>query len=174
MSKILWIDLEMTGLNPNVDRIVEVGALITDWDFNVLATYESGVKHDKELLQRLFKVNPWAADHAESTSQLLRLSAKSPSSDKVQGELIAFVNDHFNNEPVLLAGNSIHQDRRFIRKYWPELEARLHYRMLDVSAFKVVMMGKYNIKFEKTETHRALDDIKESIEELRSYLKKFN
>ena len=76
------------------------------------------------------------------------------------------------HEPALLAGNSIHMDRQFIRHWWPNVEKRLHYRMLDVSAWKVVMIGKYGIEYEKLEKHRALDDIRESIDELEFYLTK--
>lgn len=172
-AKLLWIDLEMTGLNPNSDRIVEVGVIATDWDFNELATYESGVGQSGDVLEKLFKANPWAQQHAENTKQLTQLSLKSPTQELIEAELIKFVDDHFDkDEPVLLAGNSIHQDRRFIRKWWPNLEKRLHYRMLDVSAWKVVMAGKFGIEVKKAESHRALDDIKESIEELKTYLKK--
>ena len=111
-AKILWIDLEMTGLDPQKDRILEVAAIATDWDFNEIATFES------------------------------------------------------------LGGNSIHQDRRFIRAEWKKLEKMLHYRMLDVSAWKVVMSAKFKRVFAKPENHRALDDIRGSIEELKFYLKK--
>jgi oligoribonuclease len=91
----------------------------------------------------------------------------------VENELLAFIDEHFDSEkPVLLAGNSIHQDRKFIANEWHRLDARLHYRMLDVSAWKVVFEGKYKKKFAKPEAHRAMDDIRGSIEELQYYLKK--
>jgi len=172
-AKLLWIDLEMTGLDPQKDRIVEVGAVITDWNFKELAKYQSGVGQDKALLERLFKANPWAAEHAKNTKSLTELSLKSPDQKTVENELIKIIDDHFaKGEPALLAGNSIHQDRRFIKKWWPELDKRLHYRMLDVSAWKVVMQGKFNIEFKKSKKHRALDDIYESIEELKAYIKR--
>lgn len=82
------------------------------------------------------------------------------------------MDEHFEDGPVLLAGNSIHQDRKFIDRWWPKFSRRLHYRMLDVSAWKVVMEGKYKKKFAKPENHRALEDIRGSIEELRYYLSK--
>ena len=91
----------------------------------------------------------------------------------VENELLAFISEHFDDsEPVLLAGNSIHQDRKFIENEWPRLNARLHYRMLDVSAWKVVFEGKYRKKFAKPESHRALEDIRGSIVELQYYLNK--
>lgn len=91
----------------------------------------------------------------------------------VEDELLAFMDEQFGpDELVLLAGNSIHQDRKFIDAEWPRLAARLHYRMLDVSAWKVVFDGKYKKRFAKPEAHRALDDIRGSIEELQYYLAK--
>ena len=91
----------------------------------------------------------------------------------VEHELLGFIDQNFaDEEKVLLAGNSIHQDRKFIENEWPRLNARLHYRMLDVSAWKVVFEGKYKKKFAKPEAHRALDDIQGSIQELQYYLKK--
>ena len=91
----------------------------------------------------------------------------------VENELLAFVNEHIGEaETILLAGNSIHQDRRFIVNEWPRLNDRLHYRMLDVTAWKVVFEARYGKKFAKPEAHRALEDIRGSIEELNYYLKK--
>lgn len=90
----------------------------------------------------------------------------------VENELLAFIDEHIGAEKVLLAGNSIHQDRRFIANEWTRLDARLHYRMLDVSAWKVVFEGKLKKKFAKPEAHRALSDIRGSIEELKYYLKR--
>jgi oligoribonuclease len=91
----------------------------------------------------------------------------------VENELLAFINEHFaSDKPVLLAGNSIHQDRKFIENEWPRLNEKLHYRMLDVSAWKVVFEGKYKKKFAKPEAHRAMEDIQGSIEELQYYLGK--
>jgi oligoribonuclease len=87
--------------------------------------------------------------------------------------LCEFLDEHFSGDkPVLLAGNSIHQDRKFIDNEWSKLASKLHYRMLDVSAWKVVFEGKYRKKFAKPESHRALADIRGSIEELQYYLKK--
>lgn len=95
------------------------------------------------------------------------------SGEAVEEELLAFITEHFDDEkPVLLAGNSIHQDRKFIENEWPRLNARLHYRMLDVSAWKVVFEGKYKKKFAKPEAHRAIEDIQGSIEELQYYMEK--
>lgn len=172
-DKILWLDLEMTGLNPAKDRVLEVAAIVTDWDLNEIDTFESGVGHDPAALQLLVDANPWYADHPDNTDALLKLSAESQPEEFVAAKFEEFINNHFKkDEPALLAGNSIHMDRQFIRQWWPNVERRLHYRMLDVSAWKVVMIGKYGVEYEKLEKHRALDDIRESIDELEFYLAK--
>lgn len=172
-AKILWIDLEMTGLDPKKDKIVEVAAVMTDWDFNELAVYESGVGQDEKTLRRRFGANEWAMNRPAETQELLDLSLQSPASSKIQDELVELIKTHFDTtKPVLLGGNSVHMDRRFIIEEWPLLDKLLHYRMLDVSAWKVVFEGRFGKKFAKPENHRALEDIRGSIMELQYYLKK--
>lgn len=172
---ILWLDLEMTGLDPDKDRIIEVAAIVTDWDFNEVDRFESGVGHDPNVLKMLFDANPWYVQQPQQVNELIELSGNSPDEQAVQAKFVEFINKYFkNNDPALLGGNSIHMDRQFIRRWWPSVEARLHYRMLDVSAWKVVMIGKYGVEYEKLEKHRALDDIRESIDELQFYLGKMS
>lgn len=176
-AKLLWIDLEMTGLDPIKDRILEVAAIATDWDFTEIATYEGVVKVGPRLMERRMLKGPSAAFyalHAENRDALFAQNlTKGRSARTVENELLHFIETYFDAEtPVLLAGNSIHQDRRFIVNEWPRLDARLHYRMLDVSAWKVVFEGKFKKKFAKQSTHRAMDDIRGSIQELAYYMKK--
>jgi oligoribonuclease len=173
-DKILWVDLEMTGLNPTKDRILEIAAIVTDWDFNEIDTFESGVGHDPAALQLLVDANEWYSGHPEHKEDLLKLAANSQPEEFVAAKFEEFIDKHFKEQPALLAGNSIHMDRQFIRHWWPDVDKRLHYRMLDVSAWKVVMIGKYGMEYEKLEKHRALDDIRESIDELEFYLTKFD
>lgn len=171
-AKLLWIDLEMTGLDPLEDRILEVGAIITDWDFNEIATYEAVKKVGPELMKKRMVGEFWEK-FADVRDALQLQNETGKNGRSVENELLAFVNEHLSlDEPVLLAGNSIHQDRKFIENEWPRLNARLHYRMLDVSAWKVVFDGKYKKRFTKPEAHRAMDDIRGSIEELKYYLGK--
>lgn len=174
-AKILWMDLEMTGLDPIEDRILEVAVIATDWDFNEIATYEGIVKVGPQLVERRLKVGQafWDA-HPEARDGLVQQNLTLGRSGRViEDELLAFIDEYFDDEkPVLLAGNSIHQDRRFIVNEWPRLDERLHYRMLDVTAWKVVMEGRYKKRFAKPEEHRALGDIRGSIMELKYYLGK--
>ncbi|CAN5374153.1 oligoribonuclease [soil metagenome] len=172
-AKILWMDLEMTGLDPIKDRILEVAVIATDWDFNEIAVYEAAVKVGPRLVERRMKVGKDFWDkNSEVRDQLVSQNNTAVSGRVVENELLEFISKYFDDKPVLLAGNSIHQDKRFIVNEWPRLDARLHYRMLDVSAWKVVFDGKYGKKFAKPEEHRALGDIRGSIEELQYYLQK--
>lgn len=107
--------------------------------------------------------------NAESRDGLIAQNASGKSVTEVEKQLLAFMDRYFGQE-IILAGNSIHQDRKFIDREWPEVAKRLHYRMLDVSAWKVYFEGAKDKKFTKREAHRALDDIQGSIEELKWYL----
>jgi len=176
-KKILWVDLEMTGLDPEADRILEIGAIVTDWEFTELETYEAAIKVDTDLMERRMVDGPskdfWIKFPEVYKALVAQNTEKGRSGETIEGELIAFIDKHFDaSVPVLLGGNSIHMDRRFIINEWPLLDARLNYRMLDVSAFKVVFEGKYKKKFSKPEAHRALEDIRGSIMELKYYLGK--
>lgn len=174
-AKILWVDLEMTGLDAVNDRILEVAAIATDWDFNEIATYEAAVKVDAQLLKDRMDIGKtfWDANPEARDGLIKQNDAANFAASEVESELLAFLSEHFDGDkPVLLAGNSIHQDRKFIAHEWPLLDATLHYRMLDVSAWKVVFEGKYKKRFAKPEEHRALGDIRGSIMELKYYLGK--
>ena len=171
-KRILWMDLEMTGLDPVKDRILEVACIVTDWDFNEIASY-AAVKRVGSRLMKKRMVGAFWDEFPEVRDELIAQNLTGMNGRTVENELLAFIDEHFGGEAkVLLAGNSIHQDRRFIANEWTRLDERLHYRMLDVSAWKVVFEGKYKKKFAKPEAHRALDDIRGSIVELQYYLKK--
>ncbi len=166
----------MTGLDPVEDRILEVAAIATDWDFKEIATYEAAKKVGPNLFAKRIKAAPTFWDTFPEVRDALIAQNNSDLAKNgrvVENELLEFIDKHFEPDTrVLLAGNSVHQDRKFIENEWSRLNARLHYRMLDVSAWKVVFEGKYGKKFAKPENHRALEDIRGSIMELKYYLGK--
>lgn len=169
-ATLLWVDLEMTGLNPEKDKIIEVAAIATGWDLEPIASYTAVVKVDEELMKERMVGSFWEANK-ESRDALIEQNGSGKSVEEVEKELVDFVNEHHNNRTgkMILSGNSIHQDRKFIDREMPKLASKLHYRMLDVSAWKVYFENVLNKKFIKREAHRALDDIMGSIEELRYY-----
>ena len=175
MSKkadLLWVDLEMTGLSPTEDRILEVAAIATDWEMNEIATYTAVVKVDDALIKKRMVGEFWEKNKA-SYDALVAQNADGRPSAEVEQDLLKFVEENFG-DTVYLAGNSIHQDRRFIENEWPELNAKLHYRMLDVSAWKIYFENARGDRFIKPDNHRALDDIRGSMEELKWYLRKIS
>ena len=169
-TKLLWVDLEMTGLDVNEHVIIEVAALVTNWQFTTVAEYSTVIHQPEDVIARS---NPWALDQHTKSGLLERVRIKGKSEAEVIRELTQFIHVNFDSEPAVLAGNSIHNDRAFIKKWWPEVEELLHYRMLDVSAWKLVMQGKYGVGFDKLDMHLASDDIRASIAELEYYLQWF-
>lgn len=169
-TKLFWVDLEMTGLDASKDVILEIAAEITDFDFKTLASYEARIKHPRELVAGRMQLNNWWQQFPHNRDDFLKKIDEGKALADVQRELIQLLDEQFGTEPAILAGNSIHSDRTFIKAYWPELDIKMHYRMLDVSSLKIIMQGKYGHVFDKDSTHRAFDDIQASIAELQDYL----
>ena len=167
-AKLLWVDLEMTGLDPVKDKICEVAAIATDMELNEIARFEAIVKVDKKLMDERMVGEFWEKN-SKSRDALKAQNEKGQPIEIVERELLSFIDQNFDKE-IYLAGNSIHQDRKFIEREMPELNKRLHYRMLDVSAWKIYFENALNKKFTKPDNHRALDDINGSIEEFKWYL----
>lgn len=163
----LWLDMEMSGLDVEKCRILEVAAIVTDGDFRELETYHSVVYQPPEVLAAM---DEWCQKN-HGASGLTAAVANGKPEALVEQELLGLIQRHFpaKDRPVL-CGNSIGQDRKFIDAYMPKLAERLHYRMLDVTSFKIVFRDRFKIEFEKKGSHRALDDIRESIGELNHYL----
>lgn len=171
-ATLLWMDLEMTGLDPLEDRILEVAVIATDWNLQEIATYEAVKKVGPNLMKARMVGEFWEK-YSNVRDALMAQNTDGKNGRTVENELLEFVEEHFaTDKPIILAGNSIHQDRKFLDNEWPRLAEKLHYRMLDVTAWKVVMEGRYKKKFAKPEAHRALEDIRGSIEELTYYLGK--
>ena len=169
---LVWMDLEMTGLDPDRERIIELAVLITGPDLEPIADGPDLVIHQSDEL--LAAMDAWNTRHHTASGLVERVRASTVTEAEAEAQVIAFIDEHCGpKERPPLAGNSIHQDRRFIHRYLPALDARLHYRMIDVSTVKELGRRWYPDIYErrpaKQETHRALDDIRESIAELRFY-----
>ena len=167
---LLWIDLEMTGLDDVKDSILEVAAIVTDIELKPLAELHRVVFQPADVLENM---NDWCKKtHGESG-----LTAAIPTGTPlatVEKELLTFLDQHYApTDRIVLSGNSIGNDRRFIDRYLPEVAKRLHYRMIDVSSFKEIFRERYGLHFPKGNAHRAVDDIHESIRELAFYLSYF-
>lgn len=169
MSKrrFCWIDLEMTGLDPNTDRILEAAVIITNKQLESVFEWETSVFQPPEVLENM---NDWCKHH-HSASGLTERVPSGITEEDLDEQLCQIAKTHFKKKnPVIICGNSIAQDRKFIDTHLPRFAARLHYRMLDVSSFKIVFREMLGREFKKENTHRALDDIKESIAELKYYM----
>ena len=166
-DNIVWIDLEMTGLYPDQDEIIEAACIITDKHLNVVAESEDLIIHQDE--SRFKKMDDWNQKQHTKSGLWKQVMASKLSCADAEATLLKFIKAH-TERGAYLAGNSIWQDRRFIRRYMPNLDQYLHYRMIDVTSIKIVCNHWHpKVNFRKQENHRALDDIKESIAELRHY-----
>lgn len=172
-ANLVWIDLEMTGLDPNRHAICEIATIITDSDLNVLAEGPAMViSLDEETLKAM---DPWCVEHHGKSGLTKRIRESTISNDEAENRTLQFIKTYVKERQAPLCGNSIWQDRRFLERYMPKLEAYLHYRMVDVSSIKECVKRWYDASYlppPKNNTHRALDDIYESINELRYYREK--
>lgn len=166
MEKLLWIDMEMTGLNVEKEVPIEIAAIVTDIDLKELETFHAIIKQPQEFLDRM---DDWNTQHHGDSGLTAQVPNGTPP-EAVEKAMMMLVDRHFHGERAVIAGNSIGQDRLFINRYFPMLNAKLHYRMLDVTSWKIMMNARFELKFEKKNTHRAIDDIRESIAELAFYL----
>ncbi len=186
---LVWVDLETTGLDAQVDDILELAAIITDFQLNKLGSLHLYGRLKPAALRRMkqTKMVKYRRGRRQETAVTLyqvhkdnglldKLKDNSRPPQSIDRRMAALIDEHTGkNEIAYLAGNSIHKDREFIRRYLPLSDSRLHYRMLDVSAFKVWVQGAYNKQYHSaSHNHRALSDIKNSIAELKYYLKFFS
>ncbi len=166
MKYLFWIDMEMTGLDPQKHRILEVAVVVTDLKLQELDSYEAVVFQEPNELSLM---DAWCTKH-HGESGLTALVPKGKPESQVQEELRALFSRYEDSGKAVLAGNSIGHDKKFIDRWMPNLSSLLHYRMLDVSSFKIIFEGIYKTHFPKKKGHRAKDDIYESLGELRHYL----
>ena len=172
--RMVWVDMEMTGLDPDKERIIEIAAVVTEPDLTIVAEAPVLVIHQSdELLQAMDKWNQ--STHSKS-GLIEKVKASTLDEGQAQAQLVEFLSQHVPPGKSPLCGNTVSQDRRFMFKYMPGLEAFFHYRTIDVSTIKelarrwqpALLKG-----FEKHSKHQALADIHESIEELRYYREHF-
>ena len=171
---LVWLDLEMTGLDPKTCVILEIGAVITDGELEVLAEGPSiAIHHSEKVLNGM---ESWSRFHHKKSGLTQSCRESKISLKKAEALILEFVQKHCKINTAPLCGNTIWQDRRFLVKYMPKLEQYLHYRIVDVSSIKELVKRWYpddhKMPREKKQTHRVTDDILESIEELRHYRKK--
>ena len=167
-ASLLWVDLEMTGLSPEEDRILEGSFIATDWKLREVGRMSVVVKVDEELMKRRMRGEFWEKN-ADSRRGLMEQNGRGVSRRSAERAVLEMMGEYFGKE-VYLAGNSVYQDRKFIEKEWPKVAERVHYRMLDVSAWKVWFEHVRGVKMKKLDGHRAEGDVEASIFEFRKYL----
>lgn len=167
MSKLFWIDLEMSGLEVENNVIIEAAAIITDYELNELDSYHAVVKQDQKYIDQMDDWNK--KTHGESGLIAQIPNGKPP--EQVEDELLDLALKHFGSERVILAGNSINHDKLFLMTYFKKLSQHFHYRTVDVTSWKIIMKNSFHIDFQKKNAHKAVDDIRESISELKHYMK---
>ena len=173
-DNLIWIDLEMTGLDPANDRIIEIATIVTDAHLNVLAEGPVMAVHQSDAL--LNGMDEWNTEHHNNSGLVARVKESRISEMQAQAQTLDFLKEYVETGMSPMCGNSICQDRRFLANYMPELEAFFHYRNLDVSTLKeLARRWKPEILpgFKKDNKHLALDDIRESIAELQYYREHF-
>ena len=171
-NKWVWIDCEMTGLNPDKDRIVEIATIVTDDSLNIIDIGPNLVIHQSDEL--LDGMDAWNKKHHGNSGLIQKVKKSQINEQQAAAQTIEFLRQYCKKGASPLCGNSIWQDRRFLSRYMPDLDQFFHYRMIDVSTIKILVRHwkpkLYNeSKNNKKNSHVALDDIKESIEELRLY-----
>ena len=173
-KNLIWVDMEMTGLDPDRDKVIEIATIVTDTDLNTLE--EGPVIAIKQADEILAGMDEWNTTHHGSSGLVDRVRASEHSEDSATDETLEFLKKWVPENASPMCGNTICQDRRFMARHLPRLEAYFHYRNLDVSAFKILMQRwRPDLEggFRKSATHLALDDIRESIQELQYYREHF-
>jgi oligoribonuclease len=173
-NNLVWLDMEMTGLNPDTDRILEIAVVITDSALNTVAAAPVMVVHQPD--EALAAMDDWNKSTHARTGLIDKVKASVLTEAGVEDSLLAFLAQHVPSRTSPLCGNSICQDRRFLARYMPRLEAYLHYRNLDVSTLKELARRwrpQIAKKLTKQGKHEALADIQESIDELKYYRETF-
>ena len=174
LSHLIWIDLEMTGLDPDNDQIIEIATVITDKNLVILA--QGPVLAVHQSAATLAAMDDWNQQHHGQSGLIARVKASTIDAAEAERQTLEFLTQWVPTQTSPICGNSIGQDRRFLYRYMPKLEAYFHYRNIDVSTLKELAARwapELKDGFKKASSHQALDDIIESIEELRYYREHF-
>ncbi len=173
-DNLIWVDLEMTGLDPEKEHIIEMAAIVTDSDLNTIAESPAIVIHQPDSL--LNAMDKWNTSQHNSSGLVDRVKASKTTEAEAEQMMITFLKQYVPAGKSPMCGNTIYQDRRFLSRYMPELEKYFHYRLLDVSTLKELAFRwapRIYQGVQKESKHLALDDIRESIEELKYYRANF-
>ena len=173
-QNLIWIDLEMTGLDPDTDVIIEMATIVTDSELNLLAEGPVIAVHQSDAV--LAAMDEWNTRQHGGSGLTQRVRDSRISAVEAEAQTLAFLEQWVPKGKSPICGNSICQDRRFLYRYMPRLEAYFHYRNLDVSTLKELAARwapQVRDSFKKGSTHLALDDIRESVAELRHYREHF-
>ena len=169
-QRLVWLDLEMTGLDPEYCTIIEIATIVTDKDLNIIEEGPNLAIHQSEEL--LARMDEWNTTHHGASGLIDRVRESTTSLSDAEQQTLDFLKKHVDEGKAPLCGNSIWQDRRFLLAYMPRLEAFFHYRNVDVSSIKELMKRWYSSDYlppRKKTAHLALEDIRESIDELKFY-----
>jgi oligoribonuclease len=172
-DRLVWVDMEMSGLFPETDRILEIAMIVTDGDLNIVAEGPVLVVHQEDAV--LDRMDAWNKGTHSKSGLIDKVKASTLTEAEVEIECLAFLKQHVKSSISPMCGNTIHQDRRFMNRYMPKLEAYFHYRNIDVSTIKELCkrwQPEVAKGFSKQQAHTALADIIESVEELRYYREK--
>ena len=172
---LVWLDLEMTGLNPQQDAILEIATIITDNNLDIVAIGPDIVINQPDSI--LAYMDDWVSKTHKKSGLTEAVQRSRVTIYEAQEQTLEFIKHYCKAQTAPLCGNSIYQDRAFLRSYMPELESYLHYRIIDISSVKELIRRWYptdaNKGFKKPENHRALEDVQYSIAELAHYRKNF-
>ena len=168
-NKLVWVDLEFTDLDVDKGVIVEISTVITNYELEIIARGPTFVINQPEIV--LKTMGSWCKDHFNESGLLAEIKTSKVSLKQAMDETLSFIKKHCSMQTALLAGSAVHMDRLFLLKFAPEIVNYLHHRVIDVSTIKDLANFWYpdTPRYPKNESHRAEDDILESIDELKYY-----